>query len=72
MQRGSDKHGPRQDEELKHELEGMERANRSVRVEEWRDPEPPADDDPVTGPARAQGNAPDTDTDTEGTDESTE
>jgi hypothetical protein len=35
-----------QDEELKHELEGTLRGNRSSRAEEWRDPEPPADDDP--------------------------
>ncbi|WP_205857340.1 CBS domain-containing protein [Phytoactinopolyspora endophytica] len=46
MERGSDKHGPRQDNELKHELQGMEQADRPIRVEEWRDPEPPADDDP--------------------------
>ena len=46
MERGSDKHGPRQDEALKHELDGMLRGNRPSRVEEWRDPEPPADDDP--------------------------
>ncbi|WP_035812033.1 hypothetical protein [Jiangella gansuensis] len=53
MQRGSDKHGPRQDDELKHELEGMERSGQPTRVEEWRDPEPPADDDPETAPAAA-------------------
>ena len=45
MQRGSDKHGPRLDDELEHELEGTVRANRPTRAEEWRDPEPPADDD---------------------------
>lgn len=46
QQRGSDKHGPLQDEELKHETEAMVRGNRPARAEEWRDPEPPADDDP--------------------------
>jgi len=48
MERGSDKHGPRQDDELKHELEGMLRSGGGPsHAEEWRDPEPPADDDPV-------------------------
>ena len=46
MHRESDKHGPLADEELKHELEGTLRGNRPSRAEEWRDPEPPADDDP--------------------------
>lgn len=46
MQRGSDKHGPAQDEYLKQELSGLEQADRPTRAEEWRDPEPPADDDP--------------------------
>jgi hypothetical protein len=47
MPRESDQHGPRQDDEMKHELQGMLRGNRPSRAEEWRDPEPPADDDPV-------------------------
>lgn len=54
MERGSSKHGSREDEALKHELEGTLRGNRPSRVEEWRDPEPPADDDPdvrAAGPA---------------------
>jgi hypothetical protein len=46
MERGSAKHSPREDDELKHELSGMIRGNSSSRSEEWRDPEPPADDDP--------------------------
>ncbi|MFI9008078.1 hypothetical protein ACIGNX_12680 [Actinosynnema sp. NPDC053489] len=49
MHRESDKHGPITDDELKHELEGTLRGNRPSRAEEWRDPEPPADDD-VTVP----------------------
>ncbi|MGW5574783.1 hypothetical protein ACWEVD_26585 [Nocardia thailandica] len=48
IERGNTKHGPAQDEELAHELEGTLRGNRSSRAEEWRDPEPPADDDPET------------------------
>lgn len=46
MGRGSDKHGPREDDQLKHELRGTLQGNRSSRAEEWRDPEPPANDDP--------------------------
>lgn len=46
MDRGNAKHGARQDDQLRHELEGTLRGNRSSRAEEWRDPEPPADDDP--------------------------
>lgn len=46
MERGSSKHSPREDDELKHELDGTLRGNRPSRAEEWRDPEPPADDDP--------------------------
>lgn len=46
MERKSTKHGPREDEALKGELRGTLQGNRSSRAEEWRDPEPPADDDP--------------------------
>jgi hypothetical protein len=46
MQRGSDTHGPRLDDEMAHEVEGMVRGNRPSRAEEWRDPEPAAEDDP--------------------------
>jgi hypothetical protein len=45
MQRGSDKHSPRVDDELEHEMEGAIRANRPTRAQESRDAEPPADDD---------------------------
>ncbi len=45
MERGSTKHGPVHDDELKHELTGrLDPAARPDR--EWLDPEPPADDDP--------------------------
>ena len=46
MPRDTSLHGPRQDQELEHELRGMLQGNRPSRAEEWRDPEPPADDDP--------------------------
>jgi hypothetical protein len=45
MERGSDKHGPRQDDALAEELQGM-LGRAGGHREEWRDPEPPADDDP--------------------------
>ncbi|WP_225726349.1 MULTISPECIES: hypothetical protein [unclassified Nocardia] len=48
MERGNTKHGPAHDEELAHDLEGTLRGNRSSRAEEWKDPEPPADDDEYT------------------------
>ncbi|MEU4341972.1 hypothetical protein AB0H00_11995 [Nocardia sp. NPDC023852] len=48
MQRGNSKHGPIRDEQLAHELEGTLRGNRSSRAEQWREPEPPADDDADT------------------------
>lgn len=54
MERGSSKHGQREDDALKEELQGTLKGNRSSRVEEWREPEPPADDDPdvpTAGPA---------------------
>jgi hypothetical protein len=49
VHRESDTHGPRQDDALKRELDGMLRSNGPTRAEEWRDPELPADDDPVLG-----------------------
>ena len=55
MERGNTKHGQREDDELKHELSGTLAGNRSSRAEEWRDPEPPADDDPdapTAGPVK--------------------
>lgn len=55
MDRGSETHGPAQDEYLKKELRGLEQADRPSRAEEWRDPEPPADDDPQLNDPR--GNA---------------
>jgi Protein of unknown function (DUF2795) len=46
MERGSDKHGPRVDEELSHEVEGMVRGGHSTHAEEWKDPEPSGEDQP--------------------------
>ena len=40
IQRGSDKHGRRLDEEQKHETQGLVQGAGRTRVEEWREPEP--------------------------------
>lgn len=45
MERGSDKHSARRDDALADELRGM-LGEAGGHREEWRDPEPPADDDP--------------------------
>jgi hypothetical protein len=42
----SDKHGPRLDEQLEHETQGLVRSGHSTRAEEWRDPEPSGEDQP--------------------------
>jgi hypothetical protein len=42
----STKHSPRVDDELEHEMQGMLRAERSTRAEEWREVEPEAEGDP--------------------------
>jgi Protein of unknown function (DUF2795) len=39
-------HGPRMDDELKREVRSELQANRATRAEEWREPEPPAEDEP--------------------------
>lgn len=46
MERRSDKHGPRLDETLAHEMEGALRAGHSTHAEEWKDPEPSGEDQP--------------------------
>ena len=46
MDRGSDKHSPMRDDELKHETEGLVRGHHSTRAEEWNDPEPSGEDQP--------------------------
>ncbi|MFK4070198.1 DUF2795 domain-containing protein [Streptomyces sp. NPDC029674] len=47
MDRGSNPVSPREDDELKHELEGYLRSGQHTHVEDANDPEPPADDDVV-------------------------
>ena len=42
----STKHSPRVDEELEHETQGMMRAERATRAEEWREVEPVAEGEP--------------------------
>ena len=46
MERGSDKVSPRADEELKHRNDGLVRSGHSTHAEEWKDPEPPGEDQP--------------------------
>ncbi|MDQ4010619.1 MAG: hypothetical protein M3228_07980 [Actinomycetota bacterium] len=53
MQRGSDKNSARKDDALARDVEGMLRGNGPTHAEEWKDPEPPADDDPVLNTRRA-------------------
>ncbi|MFF4777385.1 DUF2795 domain-containing protein [Microtetraspora fusca] len=40
IQRGSDKHSPRVDDEQKHETEGLTRGGGTTHAEEWKEPEP--------------------------------
>lgn len=47
MERGSSRLSVHRDEERKHELRGLLRSGHPTRTEEWHDPEPTADDDPV-------------------------
>jgi hypothetical protein len=46
MSERSSLHGPRQDDALKRETRGEVQANRATRSEEWREPEPPGEDQP--------------------------
>jgi hypothetical protein len=52
MERGSSKHGPRVDEEMSREVSGTVHGTAGSRVEEWRQPEPPGEDqpEPTTAP----------------------
>ncbi len=47
MERGSDKHGPKQDDALEKEVEGFLQGDHPTRSDEALDAEPPADDDPA-------------------------
>ncbi|CAL9580984.1 DUF2795 domain-containing protein [Streptomyces sp. enrichment culture] len=55
MQRGSDRLSRRQDDAMKHQLEGLLRSGHPTRTEEWHDPEPVADDDPDLAYGRVPG-----------------
>jgi uncharacterized protein DUF2795 len=47
MIRGSDKHSPRVDDELRHEVDSHVRGSPAgSRAEEWHEPEPPAEGEP--------------------------
>ena len=46
MERGSDKHSPMVDDQLKHETEGLVRSGHSTHAQEWKDPEPAGEDQP--------------------------
>jgi hypothetical protein len=46
MEAGSTKHGPHVDDELKRETLGLVQGGRATHAEEWRDPEPPGEDQP--------------------------
>ncbi|WP_129839495.1 DUF2795 domain-containing protein [Streptomyces sp. RFCAC02] len=59
QQRGNNRLSVHRDDEMKHELQGMLRGDHATRAEEWRDPEPTADDDPAlaNGPVPPPGSA---------------
>ncbi|RJL22741.1 DUF2795 domain-containing protein [Bailinhaonella thermotolerans] len=40
MDRGNGKHGPRLDDNMKQDTEGLVRGGHSTHAEEWKDPEP--------------------------------
>jgi hypothetical protein len=46
MERVNSKHGPRVDEEMSREVSGTTHGTAGSRVEEWRQPEPPGEDQP--------------------------
>ena len=46
MERGSNKHGPMRDEEMEHEVQGLEKGEKSSHAEAWKDPEPAGEDQP--------------------------
>jgi Protein of unknown function (DUF2795) len=47
IERGSDKHGPRMDDQLGHEVEPVIRGDGPSRAEEWHDPDPVGSDEGV-------------------------
>ena len=56
MERGSDKHSPRVDEELDHETRSLQQgAPIESRVEEFREQEGPGEDQPTPEPRLSEG-----------------
>ena len=56
MERGSDKHSPRVDEQLDHETRSLQQGSPiESRVEEFREQEGPGDDQPTPEPRLHQG-----------------
>jgi hypothetical protein len=53
MERGSSKHGPRLDDDMADEVRGTVQGTAGSRAEEWRESEPPGEDqpEPTTVPA---------------------
>ena len=49
MERGSDKHSARLDDEMEHAVQGMMAAERPTRAEEWKESEPAGEDQPDPG-----------------------
>lgn len=49
MERGSDKHSPRLDDQMAYEVQGMMKAERPTHAEEWKEPEPAGEDQPDPG-----------------------
>jgi hypothetical protein len=60
MSHSSGTHGPRQDDALSRETRGDVQAGRATRAAEWREPEPPGEDqpDPTWAPAGQPSSAP--------------
>jgi Protein of unknown function (DUF2795) len=56
MERGNTKHGARLDEELKHEIRGTVQGVAGGRAEEWKQSEPPGEDQPDASPVLPEGN----------------
>ncbi|WP_282695321.1 DUF2795 domain-containing protein [Streptomyces sp. CC208A] len=54
MQRGSNPVSARRDDEMKHELQGYLKSGQPTHAEDYRDPEPPADDDPEAAAPAAE------------------
>jgi hypothetical protein len=46
MDRGSNKHSPRVDDQMAHEVQGIVQGRAGGRAEEWKTPEPSGEDQP--------------------------